>query len=105
MVREVGLEGMESKRPRDGKGGGGKRARVGEQYLGDFALYLEMSFVGSISSTIRTLAVSPTTVLVSICVYICVYICVCTNRYTMYIEISMCPSLLPFRSSAMCIRE
>lgn len=49
---------------------------VGEQYLGDFALYLEMSFVGSISSTIRTLSLCPGVYrgVGSIRVYLCLQI-------------------------------
>lgn len=65
------------------RGAAGERARkrerereVGEQYLGDFALYLEMSFVGSISSTIRTLSLCPGVYrgVGSIRVYLCLQI-------------------------------
>lgn len=60
----------------DGEGRGGEKREVGEQYLGDFALYLEMSFVGSISSTIRTLSLCPGVYrgVGSIRVYLCLQI-------------------------------
>lgn len=53
-----------------------RKREVGEQYLGDFALYLEMSFVGSISSTIRTLSLCPGVYrgVGSIRVYLCLQI-------------------------------
>lgn len=55
---------------------GERKREVGEQYLGDFALYLEMSFVGSISSTIRTLSLCPGVYrgVGSIRVYLCLQI-------------------------------
>lgn len=65
--------GRRRKRARGGRAG----AEVGEQYLGDFALYLEMSFVGSISSTIRTLSLCPGSVSgcwCSVRVYLCLQI-------------------------------
>lgn len=59
-----------------GAGRGAGEREVGEQYLGDFALYLEMSFVGSISSTIRTLSLCPGVYrgVGSIRVYLCLQI-------------------------------
>lgn len=72
-------------------GGGGRtrgeagRSGVGEQYLGDFALYLEMSFVGSISSTIRTLSLCPG---VSGC-WFRPCLSVSANGYTPYMSLSL----------------
>lgn len=62
----------ESAREKEGE----RKREVGEQYLGDFALYLEMSFVGSISSTIRTLSLCPGVYrgVGSIRVYLCLQI-------------------------------
>lgn len=80
--------GWRRKSARRGRTGG-----VGEQYLGDFALYLEMSFVGSISSTIRTLSLCPG---ISGC-WFCSCLSVSANRYTPYMSLS--PSPPPRRSS------
>lgn len=72
----AGMMRGEVKRRRSRGGGGKGKREVGEQYLGDFALYLEMSFVGSISSTIRTLSLCPGVYrgVGSIRVYLCLQI-------------------------------
>lgn len=75
-------------------GSGGRR----EQYLGDFALYLEMSFVGSISSTIRTLSLCPGSV--SGC-WFCSCLSVSANRYTPYMSLPSSPPLAPVFSSSL----
>lgn len=76
--RSAGMMRGEVKRKGSGGWGGGRKGKreVGEQYLGDFALYLEMSFVGSISSTIRTLSLCPGVYrgVGSIRVYLCLQI-------------------------------
>lgn len=86
---EIGRDGrVRGEREKEREGG------VGEQYLGDFALYLEMSFVGSISSTIRTLSLCPG---VSGC-WFCPCLSVSANRYTSYMSLPFLlpPSLLSF---------
>lgn len=88
------VAGRRRKRARGGREG----AEVGEQYLGDFALYLEMSFVGSISSTIRTLSLCPGSV--SGC-WFCSCLSVSANRYTPYMSLPSSPPLAPVFSSSL----